>query len=344
VQRPIDIQVHIPGLAGKQVRDLAQYIQVVYAWGVRVAAIAAVIAIMIGGLLWLTSAGAERLGKAKEIIGNAIIGLLLALFSFVILKTINPDLVRLSLPRTMMVRTIAVGAQFCFNVPSDVPILEGGPNGAIVADSARASLRCGFTYHTPSALAKTCVGYTCDSGKMCLSEGTGTYECVEGVIGGSLGGDSEVIRDPDHGVELHVVCSDGSDHRILSTHWIPTAQRQRFFTFPKSPSAIRAVESACGGSTGEGTVSASTVRGFTFWMIVNGDWRAVGMKSCGGASKPLSVTASDEGNVGNIVWRSLGDDEFINQMRIYAALRQPRPGFPVTPFQCDLTLNRSNFP
>lgn len=351
-QKSIPIQVKLPGLAGQEVNDIGQYVTIMYVWAVRVAAVAAVVVIMVGGVMWLTSGGADRLSKAKELIGNAIIGLLLAVGSYVVLQTINPDLVRLSLPRTRMVRAIAAGSLFCSGVPADVEIRDGGPGGAVVAASARAGLRCGLTYHTPAASAKTCRGDFCDPGKVCLPGETGAYECVEGSIGGEVGGDSEAYLDND--IELHVVCSNGADQEILSTDGTQVvAGRRSSYTFPKRADAIRAIESACGGSTGEGTVAASTVRGFTLWLEVNDDeafgvgnddWYAVGAKSCGGAAKKISAAPSDEGDPSKIAWRSVGDDEFISQMTIYAALRQPRPGFPATLFRCNLALNRSNFP
>ncbi|MBI4449604.1 hypothetical protein HY634_00940 [Candidatus Uhrbacteria bacterium] len=353
-QKAIPIQVKLPGLAGQEVKDIGQYVTIIYVWAVRVAAVLAVVVIMVGGIMWLTSGGAERLGKAKELIGNAVIGLLLAVGSYVVLQTINPDLVRLSLPRTRMVRAIAAGATFCSGVPAEVPIHDGGPTGAQVAATSRGRLPCGFAYHTPTASAKTCLGDFCDPGRVCLPGGTRGYECVEGSIAGEVGGDTEAYLDND--IELHVVCSNGSDHEILSTDGKEVvAGRRHSFAFSKRADALRAIESACGGSTGEGTVASSTVRGFTLWLEVNDDeafgvgnddWYAVGGAAlCGGsAAKPISSMPSDEGDPSSIVWRSVADDAFIPQMTVYAALRQPRTGFPATPLVCRFALNRSNFP
>lgn len=346
-QKSIPIQVKLPGLEGQEVKDIGQYITIMYVWAVRVAAVAAVVVIMVGGIMWLTSGGADRLSKAKELIGNAIIGLLLAVGSYVVLNTINPDLVRLQLPRTRMVRAIAAGSLFCSGVPADVEIHNGGPDGEVFHPEARRSIQCGRVGYTPAASAKTCRGDFCDPGKVCLPGETGAYECVEGTIAGEVGGDTEAYLNND--VELHVVCSDGSDHKILTTDGKEiVAGRRHSYTFPKRADAIRAIESVCGGSTGEGTVAASTVRGFTIWIevydAINDDWYAVGAKSCGGAAKYIPGIPSDEGDPSKITWRSVGDDELIGQMAIYSALREPRPGFPVAPFRCNLALNEANFP
>ena len=75
---------------------IGQYIGVVYRYGVGLAAVLAAVMIMVGGFLWLSSAGnPSQITKGKEFILSALTGLVLALFSFIILQTINPRLVAL---------------------------------------------------------------------------------------------------------------------------------------------------------------------------------------------------------------------------------------------------------
>ncbi|MFA6410969.1 MAG: pilin, partial [Candidatus Buchananbacteria bacterium] len=70
---------------------ISQYISSLYTYAVGAAAILAMVMIMIGGFIWLLSAGSpDKVGKAKEFITSALTGLLLALFSFLILNTVNP--------------------------------------------------------------------------------------------------------------------------------------------------------------------------------------------------------------------------------------------------------------
>ena len=79
-----------------QVPWIGQYIGAIYRYGVAFAAVLAMLMITIGGVLWLTSAGSpERVNSAKSFVVSAITGLGLALFSFVILYTVNPRLVAL---------------------------------------------------------------------------------------------------------------------------------------------------------------------------------------------------------------------------------------------------------
>ncbi|MCL5795039.1 MAG: hypothetical protein M1338_01650 [Patescibacteria group bacterium] len=75
---------------------LAEYVSGIFKYGVIAAAILAAAMIMIAGFLWLTAGGnSGRISTAKEIIISSFLGLFLALFSVVILRTVNPDLVNL---------------------------------------------------------------------------------------------------------------------------------------------------------------------------------------------------------------------------------------------------------
>ena len=93
----IDLQAPIPGLT--RVSNLGEYIAGIYRYSIAVAAILAGVMITIGGLKWLTAAGnAAAIGAAKKTIGGALIGLILVSSSYVILNTINPELVKLRVP------------------------------------------------------------------------------------------------------------------------------------------------------------------------------------------------------------------------------------------------------
>lgn len=72
---------------------IGEYLAAVYRFAVPFGAILAVIVIMVAGIMWMTSGGAKGLSTAKEWITNAVVGLLLLVGSYVVLSTINPDLV-----------------------------------------------------------------------------------------------------------------------------------------------------------------------------------------------------------------------------------------------------------
>ncbi len=76
---------------------LAEYIQALYQYGISVIAILAVITLMIAGVIWLTAAGnQQRIGEAKKWIGGSLMGVLIALTSYVVLNMVNPALTELS--------------------------------------------------------------------------------------------------------------------------------------------------------------------------------------------------------------------------------------------------------
>jgi hypothetical protein len=77
-------------------RGIVGHISDFYQYFIGAIAILAVVMIMWGGFLWLTAAGsASQIGVAKTKITGALIGLVLALGAYLILNTINSNLVNL---------------------------------------------------------------------------------------------------------------------------------------------------------------------------------------------------------------------------------------------------------
>lgn len=95
---------------GKQVfiysTYLGEYIIALYQYAVAIASLLAVIMIIIAGFEWVVSGGnQESIGQAKKRITNAITGLVLAVGSYTILYTINPELVRFRPLKTNYINT-----------------------------------------------------------------------------------------------------------------------------------------------------------------------------------------------------------------------------------------------
>lgn len=90
-------QIAIGNFKGKMPingNSIGLYITEIYTYLIGVVGILATVVMMIGGVIWITSGGnASRVGEAKAWIGGALMGLVLALASFTILNTVNPDLV-----------------------------------------------------------------------------------------------------------------------------------------------------------------------------------------------------------------------------------------------------------
>lgn len=93
-----DPLVKIPGIPSTGI-NLSTYLVGLYQFMLSVVGIVAVMMLIVAGMRYITAAGnSASLTDAKDIAKSAIAGLLLALLSFVILKTINPDVLYLKQP------------------------------------------------------------------------------------------------------------------------------------------------------------------------------------------------------------------------------------------------------
>jgi len=64
-----------------------------YRWGISIAIILSIMMIMYGGLEFMTSESIQKKSNGRSRIQGAVVGLLLALSSYLILQEINPDIV-----------------------------------------------------------------------------------------------------------------------------------------------------------------------------------------------------------------------------------------------------------
>ncbi|MEK9151772.1 MAG: pilin, partial [Patescibacteria group bacterium] len=103
--KPKPVQLIISLGAKGSVVDLGDYISSVYRYAVSVAGVIAAVMMMVGGFQYLTAGGdASRVTQGKERIVDSLVGLFLALAAYLILNTINPDLVNLRLPRIPIIK------------------------------------------------------------------------------------------------------------------------------------------------------------------------------------------------------------------------------------------------
>src|SRR6056297_2344033 len=74
---------------------IGNYIKAIYSYGIGIVGILAAVVLMVGGVIWLTAGGnVNKVETAKQTIGGALTGLVLALTSYMLLYQINPDLVQ----------------------------------------------------------------------------------------------------------------------------------------------------------------------------------------------------------------------------------------------------------
>lgn len=74
--------------------DFGSLIESIFKWALYLVGIAVFVNFLWAGFLWFTAAGRSgQIGQAKEKMINSLIGLIILLASYLILNTINPDLV-----------------------------------------------------------------------------------------------------------------------------------------------------------------------------------------------------------------------------------------------------------
>ena len=97
----VQLETGLPPIAGQPSpsEGLPQYINYLFIFGLSLIAFLALGQMMLGGLTYILAAGnAAKVEDAKETIKQALLGLGLLLVSYLLLRTINPDLVNLRNP------------------------------------------------------------------------------------------------------------------------------------------------------------------------------------------------------------------------------------------------------
>jgi len=95
------------------------FIANLYKFGIGAVGIAALLMITIGGFYYMTAAGnTARLGTAKTLITDAILGLIVALGAWLLLYVINPDLVKINLDFSEVSKTASNNKPDTTNPPS----------------------------------------------------------------------------------------------------------------------------------------------------------------------------------------------------------------------------------
>ena len=88
----------IPGTSADKQVTFPGYVQAIYRFALFGVGIAALLMLSIGGFMYMSSAGNQALaGSAKQVITNALFGLLMVLLAWLLLSVINPDLTSVNL-------------------------------------------------------------------------------------------------------------------------------------------------------------------------------------------------------------------------------------------------------
>jgi hypothetical protein len=164
------IPLNIPIGDTKQVDDLGEYIRIFYEFFVTSAGILAAAMMVIAGYKWITAAGnTSIISGAKEQIMSAVFGLILALFSYMILNFINPNIVALEPLDIPVVDNLTIGGEATRKCDFDTELTKK-TDGDIVP------VGCGVTKVVNAENQDKCIGvwHNDDADKYCKVISSGT--------------------------------------------------------------------------------------------------------------------------------------------------------------------------
>jgi len=146
--------VSLPGVSeGSGAVPLGEYLSNLFIFLISLTTILAVIMVTVGGIQWLTAGDSEdKVKRAKDKIKGAIGGILLAGASWIILNTINPTLLSLTIGgQNLDLRTsVSIGVDdFEIHNPSDQFVVAGQNNETVTFPVVGAEEGVGTCSNTP---------------------------------------------------------------------------------------------------------------------------------------------------------------------------------------------------
>ncbi len=201
------------------------YVAGIYTVGLILIVLCAVFMLTIGGFTYLTSAGnTAAISSAKHIIYGSLIGLVLALVSYIILNTLNPDLVNVNISTLQPVATSTS--------PGGGAAGGGGGGGSVTSNLPAQEAAKKLLAHQNVTLG-TSSGNTCPGGNASAKDnlnqvaaGKGMTRCPCGG-GGSIGASSTLLNSlvdiANAGANFRINFIAGACHSGGSSHYGGTA-------------------------------------------------------------------------------------------------------------------------
>lgn len=275
----------VRGKSVPAVCNLSDYLKGVYRLVIGAGILFAIVMIIIAGYQWIFSGGsADKTGAAKKRIFNAVIGLMLALLSYIILNAITPRLVEMRLPKVTPVQRYDWSESFC-NENTQVQeacrkltycLAEKSATNPLydikISTTAQSDkeLECGKTYYFTNVIGATNAtsenikgecngGYCSDDNDNCVS-GKCISELAHGNITYPLGKYVDEIS-------IMLVCKESKDAKIIASKEVGYGKTSYIIPFSASNKADdfagikNYAEEECGGT--------EKVRGFIFKVEVN---------------------------------------------------------------------------
>ena len=176
--------------------DLGSLVQSIFAWSLSIIGLVIFVRFFYAGFLWFTSAGdTGRIGRARDIMKNAAYGTAVLFSAFLILNTINPDLVH----QTFNLQGIPA------TVPADQVPKTSGSTGTTLLKNLCVNGFCSST-GTACSGPNQCGNNSSSSGSK-TGTGSSTATCV--IVGDA--GDGTCSNDPKKICYTDPDCSPSND-------------------------------------------------------------------------------------------------------------------------------------
>ncbi len=174
--KPIETKLTIAINGLTQTSNLALYLSTLYTYGLQIVGTLAIFMIILGGIKYLTAGGdMSRTKSAIENITNATIGLVLALASYLILNTVNPDLLKF---KPLVIDTVQRQTITLENFCEDILSHDAANVERVEPVSGRCNSKGTLIAKPGGKLVKTdCVFNTCSAGLACSKDPKGAYAC-----------------------------------------------------------------------------------------------------------------------------------------------------------------------
>jgi hypothetical protein len=194
-QAPV-ITLNVPFGGVAQVRGFDEYIVTAYRYLLSVLVVVVTVMFIYGAFRYLVGSSIGGVQRGKQIMVDAVIGMLLVLSATTILRTINPALTNLNPLKVYMINTAQyVSSIYCKDLPSGMKLADAGPTGKTMAredvDKAKNPYQtsvsdavCGRSYFIDGAAGNPCEGSVCgEKGKACVSCAGAEFSECKGVSG-----------------------------------------------------------------------------------------------------------------------------------------------------------------
>lgn len=179
--------VRIPGLPATGTVDLSMYMIGLYNFLLSIVGIVAVMMLIFGGMRYITAMGSSSaISSAKDIVTSALLGLLLALISWVIVSTINPDILYIQNPTSKLQNLFLARDVACTksNDPCVCNDLFTPPSPPTTPESCSNDCRRGAPNHCLLAPADStkCIAIGADDDGVKDDSGVLQCNCVDGEV------------------------------------------------------------------------------------------------------------------------------------------------------------------